>query len=313
MNFVHLQCQSEYSVKNSLVRVTNLVDRVKEIGMESVALTDDMSLFSAIKFYQKAINSGIKPIIGAKISVANDLEFYDVILLCQNHEGYLNLSELISKAYLNDTKEFTVSVSENQIINHNKGLIMISSPTSSDISNLLISNEFQVAKNKALQWKNIFDDRYYASVQRTGRKSDESLLNLVIDLGIDLQVPIVAMNDVQFLNKTDYEAHEARICIAEGGLLDDAKRVKNFSNEQFLKNSEEMSLLFEDFPQVIKNTSEIAKRCNLHFELFQILKFGYSYFLIVIRKVYKNKNHYHYFVTNLFDIHYNIILDVFLI
>ena len=100
MDFVHLQCQSEYSVKNSLVRVSNLIKHVKEAGMKSIALTDDMSLFSAIKFYQKAINLGIKPIIGAKISIADDLGFYDVILLCQNHDGYLNLSELISKAYL---------------------------------------------------------------------------------------------------------------------------------------------------------------------------------------------------------------------
>ncbi|MAJ75932.1 MAG: hypothetical protein CBD78_03070 [Candidatus Thioglobus sp. TMED218] len=121
VDFVHLQCQSEYSVKNSLVRVPDLIDSVKEAGMKSVALTDDMSLFSAIKFYQKAINSGIKPIIGAKISVNNDAGIYDAILLCQNHEGYLNLSELISKAYLNEKEAFTVCVSEEQLRAHNKG------------------------------------------------------------------------------------------------------------------------------------------------------------------------------------------------
>ena len=243
MDFVHLQCQSEYSVKNSLVRVPDLINCVKEAGMDSVALTDDMSLFSAIKFYQKAINSGIKPIIGAKITVNHDDGIYDVILLCQNHEGYLNLSELISKAYLNEKVSFAVSVSESQLIAHNKGLLMISSPTTSDISNLLLANEFELAKNKILQWKNIFEDRYYMGVQRTDRNLDESMLNHFIDLGVELQVPIVATNDVQFLKKSDYEAHEARICIAEGGLLDDARRVKNFSNDQFLKNSEEMSLL----------------------------------------------------------------------
>ena len=269
MDFVHLQCQSEYSVKNSLVRVPDLINCVKEAGMDSVALTDDMSLFSAIKFYQKAINSGIKPIIGAKITVNHDDGIYDVILLCQNHEGYLNLSELISKAYLNEKVSFAVSVSESQLIAHNKGLLMISSPTTSDISNLLLANEFELAKNKILQWKNIFEDRYYMGVQRTDRNLDESMLNHFIDLGVELQVPIVATNDVQFLKKSDYEAHEARICIAEGGLLDDARRVKNFSNGQFLKNSEEMSLLFEDYPQVLENTVEVAKRCNLHFELFQ--------------------------------------------
>ena len=269
MDFVHLQCQSEYSVKNSLVRVPDLIDSVKEAGMKSVALTDDMSLFSAIKFYQKAINSGIKPIIGAKISVNNDAGIYDAILLCQNHEGYLNLSELISKAYLNEKEGFTVCVSEGQLRAHNKGLLMIASPISSDISKLLLNNEFELAKNKILEWTNTFDDRYYIAVQRTGRNLDESLLNHMIDLGVELQVPIVATNDVQFLHKSDYEAHEARICIAEGGLLDDARRVKNFSNAQFLKNPNEMSLLFEDYPQIIENTIEIAKRCNLHFELFQ--------------------------------------------
>ena len=269
VDFVHLQCQSEYSVKNSLVRVSNLIDSVKESGMKSVALTDDMSLFSAIKFYQKAINAGIKPIIGAKISLPFDEGYYDVLLLCQNHEGYLNLSELISKAYLNEQGISIVSVTEEQLITHQKGLLMISSPASSDISKLLLSNDFKTAKNKALNWKSIFKDRYYMSVQRTDRPSDESLLNLIIDLGLEVEVPIVATNDVQFLDKNEYEAHEARICIAEGGLLDDARRAKNFSNHQYLKTSEEMALLFEDYPQVIENSSEIAKRCNLHFELFE--------------------------------------------
>jgi len=269
VDFVHLQCQSEYSVKNSLVRISNLIDSVKELGMQSVALTDDMSLFSAIKFYQKATNAGIKPIIGAKISLSYEEGHYDVLLLCQNHEGYLNLSELISKAYLNEQGISVVSVTEEQLINHQKGLLMISSPASSDISKYLLSNNFEIAKKTALKWKSIFKDRYYMSVQRTERPSDESLLNLIIDLGLKAEVPIVATNDVQFIDKNDFEAHEARICIAEGGLLDDARRSKNFSNHQYLKTSEEMMLLFEDYPQVIENSSEIAKRCNLHFELFE--------------------------------------------
>ncbi|MDC0964178.1 DNA polymerase III subunit alpha [Candidatus Pseudothioglobus singularis] len=269
VDFVHLQCQSEYSVKNSLVRISNLIDSVKELGMQSVALTDDMSLFSAIKFYQKAINTGIKPIIGAKIALSFEESHYDVLLLCQNHEGYLNLSELISKAYLNEQGISIVSVTEEQLITHQKGLLMISSPASSDISKHLLSNNFEIAKKTALKWKSIFKDRYYMSVQRTERPSDESLLNLIIDLGLEVEVPIVATNDVQFIDKNDFEAHEARICIAEGGLLDDARRSKNFSNHQYLKTSKEMKLLFEDYPQVIENSSQIAKRCNLHFELFE--------------------------------------------
>jgi len=269
VDFVHLQCQSEYSVKNSLVRVSKLIDSVKEGGMTSIALTDDMSLFSAIKFYQKATNAGIKPIIGAKISVDFDLGHYDVLLLCQNHEGYLNLSELISKAYLNEQGISIVSVTEEQLISHQKGLLMIATPINSDISQLLLTNEYELAHTKAKHWQAIFKDRYYISVQRTDRHSDENLLNLTIELGLKLDIPVVATNDVQFLSKSDFDAHEARICIAEGELLDDSRRLKFFSDSQYLKTADEMSELFKDYPQLIANASEVAKRCNLHFKLFE--------------------------------------------
>lgn len=268
-SFVHLQCQSEYSVKNSLIRVPKLIESVQQAGMDSVALTDHMSLFSAVKFYQKAIDSGIKPIIGVKVVVAFSLGQYEVILLCQNNEGYLNLSELISKAYLNEQGIEGVSVTEEQLIEHQNGLIMVATSVSSDIAQLLLANESNLAEEKALGWKSIFSDRYYMSVQRTDRISDEQLLHLTIELGLRLDIPIVAINDVQFLDKNEYETHEARICIAEGLLLDDARRLKNFSESQYLKTANEMSELFADFPQLLNNTVEISKRCNLHFELFK--------------------------------------------
>ena len=168
-SFVHLQCQSEYSVKNSLIRVPKLIESVQQAGMDSVALTDHMSLFSAVKFYQKAIDSGIKPIIGVKVVVAFSLGQYEVILLCQNNEGYLNLSELISKAYLNEQGIEGVSVTEEQLIEHQNGLIMVATSVSSDIAQLLLANESNLAEEKALGWKSIFSDRYYMSVQRTDR------------------------------------------------------------------------------------------------------------------------------------------------
>ena len=268
-SFVHLQCQSEYSVKNSLIRVPKLIKGVQQAGMDSVALTEDMSLFSAIKFYQKAIDCGVKPIIGAKVVVAFGSGQYDVIMLCQNNEGYLNLSELISKAYLSEHGIEGVSVTEEQLVEHQSGLIMVATSLSSDIAQLLLANESKLAEKKALNWKSIFSDRYYMSVKRTDRSSDEQLLHLTIELGLRLDIPIVATNDVQFLDKNEYEAHEARICIAEGGLLDDARRLKNFSESQYLKTADEMSELFADFPQLLNNTVEISKRCNLHFELFK--------------------------------------------
>ncbi len=267
--FVHLHCQSEYSVKNSLIRVPKLIEKVKELGMDCVALTDDFSLFSAIKFYQKSISSGVKPIFGANISVSSELGPYEVILLCQNHQGYLNLSEIISKGYLGQQGFDGPIVSEEELISNNEGLIMIARAVDSDIGQLLIENELKLAEKKALYWKSIFDSRFYMAVQRTDRPNDEQHLGLAVDLGLATDIPIIATNDVQFLHKIDYQAHEARICIAEGELLDDSRRSKNFSESQYLKSTNQMNELFSDLPSLLLNTIEISKRCNLHFSLFE--------------------------------------------
>ncbi|SVC63671.1 uncharacterized protein METZ01_LOCUS316525, partial [marine metagenome] len=148
-SFVHLHCQSEYSVKNSLIRVPKLIKRVKELGMNSVALTDDFSLFSAIKFYQKSIALGVKPILGANLSLTSKSGSYDVILLCQNHQGYLNLSEIISKGFLGQQSFEGPSINEQELFSHNEGLIMISKAIDSDISQLLLANELKLAEKKA--------------------------------------------------------------------------------------------------------------------------------------------------------------------
>ena len=237
--------------------------------MSSVALTDDMSLFSAVKFYQKATKEGIKPIIGSKLSVTFEFGTYEVLLLCQNHKGYLNLSELISKAYLGEQGISIATINEEQLISHNEGLIMIAPLVTSDISKLFLSGKLEIAEEKAKSWESVFNSRYYMAVQRTDRPFDESLLNQTIELGLKINIPVVATNDVQFLKKEDYEAHEARICISEGGLLDDARRLKHFSKAQYLKTPSEMSELFSDFPNILINTLELSKRCNLHFELFE--------------------------------------------
>ncbi len=268
-SFVHLHCQSEYSVKNSLIRVPKLIKRVKELGMNSVALTDDFSLFSAIKFYQQSIALGVKPILGANLSLTSKSGSYDVILLCQNHQGYLNLSEIISKGFLGQQSFEGPSINEQELFSHNEGLIMISKAIDSDISQLLLANELKLAEKKALNWKSIFGNRYYIAAQRTDRVDDEQQLHLTVDLGLALDIPVVATNDVQFLYKNDYQAHEARICIAEGDLLDDARRLRRFTESQFLKSADEMLKLFADFPSLLINTVEISKRCNLHFELFE--------------------------------------------
>ena len=143
--FVHLQCQSEYSVKNSLIRVPKLIEGIKQAGMNAVALTDDISLFSAVKFYQKARSAGVKPLFGAKMSLSSDEGRYDVLLLCQNHQGYLNLSELISKAYLNQQGIEGPSITEAELGAYHTGLLLIATPVSSDVAQLLLTNQALLA------------------------------------------------------------------------------------------------------------------------------------------------------------------------
>ena len=267
--FVHLQCQTEYSIKNSLVRVDSLINKAKSLGYSSIALTDDSNVFAALKFYKKSIDAGIKPIIGTNITIKDSDKSYQALLLCQNNEGYSNLSQLITLSYIEGQDIEGVSVTKEQVIKFHSGLIMISNAVSGDVAKLLVSNQKEDARNEALFWQTVFKDRYYLAVQRTNRKDDELHLHLCIELGIELDIAIVATNDVQFVNQNDFEAHEARICISQGGLLEDSRREKYFSNQQYLKSSEQMSELFSDVPELLSNSVEISKRCNVHFELYK--------------------------------------------
>lgn len=267
--FVHLQCRSEYSVDNSLIRIPKLVNQVKKLGMSAITLIDNANLFAAVKLYKSAKSSGIKPIFGAEITLNNEENKSTLLLLCQNQQGYLNLSELISLAYLKGVGMEDASISTEELALHNQGLILIAPPLRSDVAQALIENQIPQAKEQANAWQTIFGDRFYLGVQRTNRMQDEQHLHLCVKLGLELDIPLVALNDVVFLEKDEFEAHEARICIAQGGLLDDDRREKQYSAEQYLKSADEMSTLFSDLPEAIANTAEIAKRCNVHFELYQ--------------------------------------------
>jgi len=267
--FVHLHCHSEYSVENSLIRIPKLVKKAKELGMSSIALTDNSNLFAAVKLYKAAKDAGIKPIFGSELTLKGEDQDFSLLLLCQNQQGYLNLSELISLSYLQGQTLDGVSITVEQLQAYHQGLILIALPVRSDVAQHLINNQMPEANQQAQAWKAIFGDRFYLGVQRTGRTYDERHLHLCIELGLALDIPLVATNDVEFLQKQDFDAHEARICISQGGLLDDARREKYYHAEQYLKSGEEMEALFSDLPEVIINSAEIAKRCNVHFELYK--------------------------------------------
>jgi DNA polymerase-3 subunit alpha len=266
-DFIHLHCHSEYSVDSSLIRIPKLVAQAKYLGLSAIALTDSNNLFAAVKFYKAAKEAGIKPIFGAEVTLKGEAKNASLLLLCQDRQGYLNLSELISLSYKTGKGMEGANITFEQLKQYNQGLILIASPVHSDVAQALIENQLSAAQEKANRWKRIFGDRFYLGLQRTNRTYDEEHLHLCIELGLALDIPLVATNDVEFLQKNEFEAHEARICISQGGLLDDARREKKYCTEQYLKSGDEMTALFLDLPEVIANSIQISKRCNVHFEL----------------------------------------------
>ncbi|SFV69689.1 DNA polymerase III alpha subunit [hydrothermal vent metagenome] len=268
-SFVHLHTHSEYSVNHSLIKIKSLIETAKKLKFSSIALTDNTNVFAAIKFYQNAISNNIKPIFGATITVLKYKQKTQLLLLCQNKTGFNNLSLIISKAYLSPQGIDGVLVNEQDIIKHNEGLILCDTATQGIIAHLLLNNEDNLALPEAKKWQKIFNNRYYLGIQRTHKVNDEKHLQKIITLATTTNIPVVATNAVNFLVKDDFNAHEARVCISDGNLLDDNSRIKKFTPEQYLKSPNEMSELFKDIPEALENSVQIAKRCNVHFQLHQ--------------------------------------------
>lgn len=272
--FVHLHVHSEYSLLDGLVRIDELIQSVSDAQGSAIALTDQSNLFGMVKFYQKTESYGIKPIIGADIWITNEMDLahpYRMILLCQNEHGYRNLTELVSRAYIEGQFHEKPQIKKSWLTSANTGLIAIASARESDIAEALLSSHPKLAENLLEEWHNIFPNRFYLEVTRTQRENEETYIQAAVDLAERTQCALVATNDVRFLNKEDFEAHEARVCIHEGITLTDPKRSKNYSEEQYLKSPEAMARLFADIPEALKNTVEIAKRCTL------TLKLGHVY------------------------------------
>ena len=273
--FVHLHLHTEFSLLDSTLRIKQLVERVKALGMPAVAVTDQFNMFGLVKFYRAAVAAGIKPIAGADVLVS-DQEDPDhtsrLVLLCQNNEGYLNLCRLLSKGYQEGQHHGTPHLRRDWISQHSSGLIALSSGRDGDVGQALINQHPNRAQQLARAWMKDFPDRVYLEIQRTGREQERRYERHALQLAAELGLPVVASNDVRFLDKGDFSAHEARVCIHDGRLLSDKRREVRYSEEQYLKGPEEMAKLFADLPEALENASELAKRCNLK------LQFG-KYFL----------------------------------
>ena len=268
--FVHLRLHSEYSLVDGLVRLKPLAQKVAELKMPAVALTDFNNFFGLVKFYKACQSNGIKPILGSEVIIQDDVEETvgsQLVLLICNDIGYKNLTELISRAYQEGQKQSTPTVKLEWLEGHSDGLIALSGGRLGEIGIALISGRKSDAENSLARLMRLFPQRFYIELQRTGRQDEEDYLHSVIDLSAKFDCPVVATNDVRFLTRDEFEAHEARVCIHEGRTLDDPRRERRFSEDQYLRSAEEMFELFSDIPEALENTIEIAKRCNLNLKL----------------------------------------------
>ncbi|MDR2215541.1 MAG: DNA polymerase III subunit alpha, partial [Nevskiaceae bacterium] len=269
--FVHLRLHTEYSLLDSVVRVPNLVDAVAAQDMPAVAVTDECNLFAMVKFYRAALAKGVKPIIGVDLWLREPGEREPpsrLTLLCQSQEGYLNLSRLISRAYLEGERRATPLVEREWLTPESvAGLIALSGAGEGDVGRALISGRATQAQRLLRGWQQLFGDRYYLELQRVGRAGEAQWVAASVALAVELNVPVVATNDVRFLTADDFPAHEARVCIHERALLSDANRRRRYTQEQFLRSAEQMAELFADLPEALANTVAIARRCSLQLKL----------------------------------------------
>ncbi len=267
--FVHLKVHTEYSIADGLVKVRELVERAVAHGMPAVAMTDRANLFGLIKFYDACMGAGVKPIIGA------DLSFYDgdvdpaarhrCIVLAADETGYRNVITLVSKAYLDATQRGCVA--REWLKTHSDGVIMLSGGARGDVGTALLRRDGAAARRLAAHWRTVYGNRYYIELERTRREGEDAYFGAAVALAGELDIAVVATNDVCFLERDDFEAHETRVCIQEGRTLNDPRRVRRYSEEQYFKSPAEMSALFADVPEALTNAVEIAKRCSVHIEL----------------------------------------------
>ena len=270
--FVHLSLRTEYSLVDSIVRIQPLVEASVAGEIPALAVAECGNLFSTLKFYRAAIAAGVKPIIGADFALPND---YDpklparLILLCQDREAYARLARLVSRTYVEGQVKGTPMLDRTWLDGGASGLIALSGGLQGDVGQALLAGRPDAARQRLERWLGIFPDRYYLEVHRTGREGEEEYLDRALDLASEFDLPVVATNQVRFLRRDDFEAHEARVCVQEGRTLDDPRRTRRYSEQQYLRTPGEMAELFADFPEALENSVEIARRCNLELSLGQ--------------------------------------------
>jgi DNA polymerase-3 subunit alpha len=266
-SFIHLRLHSEFSVTDGIVRLDDAVKAAKSGGMPALGVSDLMNLFGIVKHYKACREAGIKPIVGIDAWVENPDERdapFRVLLICKNRAGYGRLCDLLSNAFRNNQYRGRAELKKEWLTEgDNSPLICLSGAALGEIGQLLIGGQYDAALAAARWWADTFPDSFYLELQRTGFPSAEPSLQGHLDLASDLDLPVVATHPVQFMDRDDYKAHEARVCIAEGNMVSDKRRPRLFTEEQYFKSAAEMAELFAEIPEALLNSVVIAERCNL--------------------------------------------------
>ncbi len=268
--FIHLHVHSDYSMIDGIAKTGALVKKAASSGMPALGITDHMNLCGLVKFYGSAQGAGVKPIIGADLNIINPLlgdEPMQLTVLAANNDGYQNLTLLISKAYQRGYGHQGPIVYQEWLVEHASGLILLSGGFKGDVGYSLLRGNTALAQQCLAFYQEHFADNYYLELTRTGRSEEESYLHQALSLAVAHHIPVVATNDVCFLSEQDFDAHEIRVAIHDGYTLDDPKRPKLYTEQQYLRTEEEMCELFADIPEALANSVEIARRCNVTIRL----------------------------------------------
>ncbi len=267
--FVHLNVHSEYSIVDSLIRIDELIQEAVRHKMPAIAITDEVNLFALVKFYRKALEAGIKPIVGAEFLVKIDDDVTRLVVLCKNETGYKHLRELLSRAYSEGRETDRALIKRDWLFESSEGLIVLSG-CDGDIARAFQQGNFSLAKERLAAWIRAFPSDFYLALRRTERPQEDEFIHFAVELSQAFQVPVVATNDIRFIKQDDFEAHETRVCIHQGYTLDDENRPRGYSDQQYFKSQEAMTALFSDIPEALTNSVEIAKRCNVKLPLGKI-------------------------------------------
>ena len=271
--FTHLHVHTEYSLLDGMCRIPQLVSRAKELGMDSLAITDHGAMYGVIEFYRVAREAGIKPIIGCEVYLAPgsrsgrdaaDRNHYHLVLLAKNYTGYQNLIQLVTKAHL-EGFYYRPRVDKELLEQHHEGLIALSACLFGELPRLILEGRLQDAKQSALWYRRVFGD-FYLEIQRQPIPELEQVNQALIAMSDELGIPMVATNDIHYIRREDAQAHDLLLCIGTNSSVHDEKRMKMASDTLYLRSPEEMAEIFRDIPQALENTGRIAEMCNLTLE-----------------------------------------------